>query len=81
MFVKNCTAEQTTELSMPGSSTDDIITEEKKKKRKKWKMFMYHETCASASMRSMDYMAFEGFHLQLSLNWNTRALKSEKSGG
>lgn len=37
MFVKNCTAEQTTELSMPGSSTDDIITEEKKKKKKEMK--------------------------------------------
>lgn len=29
---------------------------------------MYHETCASANMRSMDYMAFEGFHLQLNPN-------------
>lgn len=42
---------------------------------------MYHETYASASMRSMDYMAFEGFHLQLNPNWNTRALKPEKSKG
>lgn len=42
---------------------------------------MYHGTCASASMRSMDYMAFEGFHLQLNPNWNTRALKPEKSEG
>lgn len=42
---------------------------------------MYHGIYASASMRSMDYMAFEGFHLQLNPNWNTRALKPEKSEG
>lgn len=66
---------------MPGSNIADIITEEKKNWWKKQKMFMYHETCASANMREMDYTAFEGFHLQLSPNWNTRALKSEKSEG
>lgn len=64
---------------MPGNNTADVMTTEKK--LKKWKTLMYHGIYASASMRSMDYMAFEGLYLQLNPNWNTRALKPEKSKG